>query len=102
MGNAFKGKAEHSAGVDREPKWVEEAAARAHSRSVADRFSYRLGEAERLPFADNSATGFLSEQRPDRVGVGLKGSQDVSAADFPRRLTAHEAQLARWMLEHGN
>ncbi|HWZ91499.1 MAG TPA: class I SAM-dependent methyltransferase [Polyangiaceae bacterium] len=41
-------------GVDREPKWVEQAGALARSRGVADRFSYRLGEAERLPFADNS------------------------------------------------
>ncbi len=41
-------------GVDREPQWVEQATARARSSGVADRFSYRLGEAEHLPFADNS------------------------------------------------
>jgi SAM-dependent methyltransferase len=41
-------------GVDREPKWVEQAAARASGRGVADRSSFRLAEAERLPFADNS------------------------------------------------
>jgi SAM-dependent methyltransferase len=41
-------------GVDREASWVEQAAARALARGMAERFSYRLGEAEQLPFADDS------------------------------------------------
>ncbi len=41
-------------GVDREPRWIEEAPARARAGGVAERFSYRVGDAERLPFADNS------------------------------------------------
>jgi SAM-dependent methyltransferase len=41
-------------GVDREPSWVDQAAARARHRGLAERFSYRLGEAEHLPFPDDS------------------------------------------------
>jgi SAM-dependent methyltransferase len=39
-------------GIDREPQWVEEAAARAASVGLGERFSYRLGSAEALPFPD--------------------------------------------------
>jgi len=41
-------------GVDLEPKWVERAAARASARGLGERYTYRLGEAGRLPFADDS------------------------------------------------
>jgi SAM-dependent methyltransferase len=41
-------------GVDRDPLWVEKAAARATAHGLADRFSYRLAVAEKLPFADAS------------------------------------------------
>src|SRR5882724_8608092 len=41
-------------GIDREPSWVAEATARATARGIGGRFSYRLGEAERLPFPDDS------------------------------------------------
>jgi SAM-dependent methyltransferase len=41
-------------GIDREPTWVEEARTRAAARGLGDRFSYRLGEAQRLPFPDDS------------------------------------------------
>jgi SAM-dependent methyltransferase len=41
-------------GVDREPSWVEQAGARALARGLEGRFSYREGEAEHLPFPDNS------------------------------------------------
>src|SRR5450432_2646394 len=41
-------------GIDREPRWVKDATARALASGVAERFSYRVGEAERLPFPDNS------------------------------------------------
>jgi SAM-dependent methyltransferase len=41
-------------GVDREASWVELANARSSGRGLEGRFSYRQGEAERLPFADNS------------------------------------------------
>jgi len=41
-------------GVEREPSWVEQARARAASLGLAGRFSYQLGEAERLPFPDDS------------------------------------------------
>jgi ubiquinone/menaquinone biosynthesis C-methylase UbiE len=41
-------------GVDREPLWVEKAAARAAAHGLADRFKYQVGVAERLPFADAS------------------------------------------------
>jgi len=42
------------AGVDRDPLWVEKAAARTATRGLADRFSYQAGVAEKLPFADAS------------------------------------------------
>lgn len=41
-------------GVDRDPLWVEKAAARAAARGLADRFSYQAGVAEKLPFPDAS------------------------------------------------
>ncbi len=41
-------------GVDRDPLWVEKAAARATAHGLADRFSYRVSVAEELPFADAS------------------------------------------------
>ena len=41
-------------GVDREPSWVEQARARAAARGLDERFSYQQGEAERLPFPDDS------------------------------------------------
>jgi 2-polyprenyl-3-methyl-5-hydroxy-6-metoxy-1,4-benzoquinol methylase len=37
-------------GIDREPTWVEQATVRARERGLAGRFSYRQGEAQRLPF----------------------------------------------------
>lgn len=39
-------------GVDREPRWVEEAARRARTAGLAERTSYRLGDAEHIPFHD--------------------------------------------------
>jgi SAM-dependent methyltransferase len=42
------------AGIDTEPRWVEEAAARAADAGLAERFSYRLASAEELPFEDES------------------------------------------------
>ena len=41
-------------GIDTEPRWVEEAAARAIGAGLGDRFSYRLAAAEELPFEDES------------------------------------------------
>jgi SAM-dependent methyltransferase len=41
-------------GVDRDPLWVEKAAARAAAQGLADRFAYQVGVAEKLPFADAS------------------------------------------------
>jgi SAM-dependent methyltransferase len=41
-------------GVDRDPLWVEKAAARATARGLADRFSYQVSVAEKLPFPDAS------------------------------------------------
>lgn len=41
-------------GIDREPNWVTRASERALARGLDRRFSYRQGEAERLPFPDNS------------------------------------------------
>jgi SAM-dependent methyltransferase len=41
-------------GVDREAFWVEEAAARATAHGLADRFSYQVAVAEKIPFADAS------------------------------------------------
>jgi SAM-dependent methyltransferase len=41
-------------GVDAEPRWIDEASARARSRGLSTRFSYRVAAAERLPFADDS------------------------------------------------
>src|SRR5215471_11349843 len=39
-------------GVDRDPLWVEKAAARAAAHGLADRFTYRVALAEKLPFAN--------------------------------------------------
>ena len=39
-------------GVDRDPLWVEKAAARAAAQGLADRFTYRVALAEKLPFAN--------------------------------------------------
>jgi len=41
-------------GVDRDPSWVEKAAARAAARGLSDRFSYQVAVAQELPFADAS------------------------------------------------
>jgi SAM-dependent methyltransferase len=41
-------------GVDRDPGWVEHAAARASARGLANRVAYKVAEAERVPFADAS------------------------------------------------
>jgi ubiquinone/menaquinone biosynthesis C-methylase UbiE len=38
-------------GVDRDPLWVEKAAARAAAHGLADRFNYQVAVAEALPFA---------------------------------------------------
>lgn len=39
-------------GVDREKAWVARAAERAAAKNLGDRFSYRLGDATKLPFHD--------------------------------------------------
>jgi ubiquinone/menaquinone biosynthesis C-methylase UbiE len=41
-------------GVDRDPLWVEKAAARAAACGLAARFTYQVAVAEKLPFADAS------------------------------------------------
>jgi SAM-dependent methyltransferase len=41
-------------GIEREPRWVEVASERARARGLGERFSYRVGEATRLPFADDT------------------------------------------------
>src|ERR1700736_5073635 len=41
-------------GVDRDPLWVEKAAARATARGLSDRLSYQVSVAEKLPFDDAS------------------------------------------------
>lgn len=41
-------------GIDREPDWVEQASSRARARGLGERFTYRLGTAERIPFPDDS------------------------------------------------
>ncbi len=41
-------------GIDREPRWVEQASARALAGGLQGRFSYRQGEAQPLPFPDDS------------------------------------------------
>ena len=43
----------HVQGVDRDPLWVEKAAARA-AHGLADRFTYQVAVAEKLPFTDAS------------------------------------------------
>jgi SAM-dependent methyltransferase len=40
-------------GVDREPRWVEKAAALAQERGLGSRFLYLVGDADRLPFEDS-------------------------------------------------
>ncbi len=41
-------------GIDREPRWVERASERARARGLDARFTYRQGEAQRLPFPDDT------------------------------------------------
>src|SRR4051794_26144397 len=41
-------------GIEREPRWVEQATANAAEAGLSDRFSYRPGTAEELPFEDES------------------------------------------------
>lgn len=41
-------------GIDREASWVEKAAARAKERGLDARFSYRQGDAQKLPYPDDS------------------------------------------------
>jgi ubiquinone/menaquinone biosynthesis C-methylase UbiE len=41
-------------GIDRDPLWVEKAAARAAAHGLADRFTYQVAVAEKLPFAEAS------------------------------------------------
>src|SRR3954451_12430643 len=41
-------------GIDREPRWVEEATVNAAEAGLADRFSYRAASAEEIPFEDES------------------------------------------------
>jgi SAM-dependent methyltransferase len=41
-------------GLDREASWVEEASTRARARGLEGRFSYLQGDAQRLPFPDDS------------------------------------------------
>jgi SAM-dependent methyltransferase len=41
-------------GIDREPSWIERARARALARGLEGRFTYQQGQAERLPFPDDS------------------------------------------------
>jgi SAM-dependent methyltransferase len=44
----------HVQGVDRDPFWVDKAAARAAARGLTDRCNYQVAIAEKLPFADAS------------------------------------------------
>jgi SAM-dependent methyltransferase len=39
-------------GIDREPRWIDEAHRRAEAAGLGDRLRYRLGDAERIPFHD--------------------------------------------------
>ena len=41
-------------GIDREPRWVEAALERAVAAGFGDRFSYRVGSGEAIPFPDHS------------------------------------------------
>jgi SAM-dependent methyltransferase len=41
-------------GVDREQRWVDHATERARARGLSGRFSYKQGDAQRLPFAADS------------------------------------------------
>jgi ubiquinone/menaquinone biosynthesis C-methylase UbiE len=41
-------------GVDREPRWVEQATGNAQAAGLGERFSYRLATAEELPFEDET------------------------------------------------
>jgi ubiquinone/menaquinone biosynthesis C-methylase UbiE len=42
------------AGIDPEPRWVEQAAATAAARGLSDRLTYTAGSAEHIPFPDDS------------------------------------------------
>lgn len=44
----------HLSGVDSEPAWVARATERARARGLGDRFSYHVGDAGHLPFADDA------------------------------------------------
>ncbi len=47
-------KAARVTGIDRESAWVDHATARARARGLSDRFRYLRGEAEHLPFPDDT------------------------------------------------
>ena len=44
----------HVRGIDRDPRWVEEARGRASTCGLSDRSAYEVANAERMPFADAS------------------------------------------------
>jgi SAM-dependent methyltransferase len=98
-------------GVDREPRWVEEAAVRAAEAGLGDRFSYREASAEELPFEDESfdlvtcQTLLMHVADPRRVvaemvRVTKRGGLVVASEPNNRALTLLDtSETADWSLE---
>ncbi|HEY6255885.1 MAG TPA: methyltransferase domain-containing protein [Xanthobacteraceae bacterium] len=69
-------------GVDRDPLWVEKAAARAAARGLADRFNYQVAVAEKLPFADASSWTTANTRTPPG---GSRAAFSSAKASRPKR-----------------
>jgi SAM-dependent methyltransferase len=93
------------AGIDPEPRWVEEATARAADAGLGDRFSYRIGAAEELPFEDESfdlvtcQTVLMHVADPRRaiaemVRVTKRGGVVVAAEPNNRALTLIDTSVS--------
>ena len=65
-------------GIDREPRWVEEATRIAARRGLSSRVSYQRGEAEALPFEDATfdvvtcQTLLIHLREPEQVLAGMR------------------------------
>ena len=95
-------------GIDPEPRWVEEATARAADAGLAERFSYRLGAAEELPFEDESfdlvtcQTVLMHVREPSRavaemMRVAKRGGLVVAAEPNNRIITMMDASVTAGM-----
>jgi SAM-dependent methyltransferase len=95
-------------GIDPEPRWVQEATARAADAGLGERFSYRLGAAEELPFEDESfdlvtcQTVLMHVPEPSRavaemLRVTKRGGLVVAAEPNNRIITMMDTSITAGM-----